>query len=173
MRGARASRTCTFRKKKQMRHFFLSLRENARSFFCQCAFSLRLMTIANARLRSARVAAIQADDSQPESGHVARRGAWWRSRGGLAPPLVARAGGGLWHHVRVRTEAESCWYEDRDACRVRTKSRCGQMEDFVHCFEGEIIAIEKPSDKTAVRSVHGVRTKWVVATVKWDAKFVE
>ena len=76
--------------------------------------------MSNARLRSARVAAIQADDSQPESGHVARRGAWWRSRGGLAPPLVARAGGGLWHHVRVRTEAE----EAVGALRRRRRHGC-------------------------------------------------
>jgi hypothetical protein len=49
----------------------------------------------------------------------------------------------------------------------------GQLEDFVHCFEGEITAVDEPNDKTAVRSVHGVRTKWAVATVKWDAEFVE
>lgn len=54
------------------------------------------MTMSNARLRSARVAAIQADDSQPESGHVARK-----ARGGVraaawlrhwSPALVAVSG---------------------------------------------------------------------------------
>jgi len=52
------------------------------------------MTMANARC-DRRASTIQADDSQPESGHVARE-ARWRSRGGLAPhwspALVAVSG---------------------------------------------------------------------------------
>ena len=46
-------------------------------------------------------------------------------------------------------------------------------EDFVHVFEGTIQKVVEQAKDMKVRSVHGVRSKWAVAKVKWDDLFKE
>ena len=46
-------------------------------------------------------------------------------------------------------------------------------EPYVHVYEGEIVEVREQAADSKVRSVHGCRTKWAVAKVKWDAIFGE
>jgi len=46
-------------------------------------------------------------------------------------------------------------------------------DGYMHCFEGTIQAVEAQNATATMRSVHKVRTKWAVASIKWDDEFGE